>query len=49
MGLGKEIVLAIAARTTVLGMLIIIKGIVGDLAEVAAAEDEVAEGKVEGA
>ncbi len=40
--------LSIAAGATVLGVLVVVEGVVGGLAEVAAAEDEFAEGEVEG-
>ena len=40
--------LAVAAGATVFGVLVVVEGVVGCLAEVAAAEDEFAEGEVEG-
>lgn len=38
---------AVAAGAAVLGVLVVVEGVVGCLAEIAAAEDEIAEGEVE--
>lgn len=44
----EEVVLAVSAAAGVLGVLVVVEGIVGGLAEVSAAEDELPEGEVEG-
>lgn len=44
----EEVFFAVAAAAAVLGVLVIVEGVVGGLAEVAAAENEVAEAEVQG-